>query len=86
MPSDTGSSAQLEPSIQEGVQGWVRAMSLSPGKRQLQAPNQVETFQLVSGLASSEQVHSAPCWQPQHISQGGGNCAEGMEPIFGFNK
>ena len=96
MPSESGSSAQLIASIQGGFPGWVRAMGLSPGRRQLLSslplavstsagPRQVEPFQWVSVLASSEQVHSAPCRQPQ-ISQDGGNCAEGMEAIFCFSK
>ena len=72
MPSESGSSAQLIASIQGGVLGWVRSMGLSPGRRQLLSslplavstsagPRQVDPFQWVSGLASSEQVHSAPC-------------------------
>ena len=70
-PFDSGSSAQLVVSLPGGHLGLVRPLSLSPGRKQLLSPftqavsrgaesSQVEPFQLVSGLASSEQVHSSP--------------------------
>ena len=51
--------------------GWSRALSVVPGRKNLPSPvtqaggpcagsSEVETFQLVSGHASSEQVHSTP--------------------------